>query len=412
MAAKYVKKVLYKILIIITAVTISLVAKNHALAASATVGFEPSEPNVLVGDQFTISVTIETDSTLGDFEGNISYDSTKIEYLSGPSCIAGGDGMLRIQDVNASSSWNTRSYVLTFEAIGIGDCELNLIGSPAAYEYENQEPMSISVTSKTITIAAPKTASSNADLVSMKISPSALTPSFEKGVVDYTTIVDSTTTRLVISAIPEDSKAVVEIVGNQDFVIGDNYVKVVVTAENGSKKEYNIHAVKEDTVALPESPVEEQEEKFAIHASLENGTTILSGNYTYTVVISEEGITIPEGYIKTSIRIDGYTVPVYQLSAKIEDDYLLIILENQFGQRNLYRYDRVEKTIQRYTGDRVIIQDNTNDTELELAKQKRGYEQKIGQKNLLVVVLAGISIVLLIGIISLFLKTKYHQDEL
>lgn len=405
------KKVLCNILFIISMVSISLVMEKHAFAASATIRFESSEPNIVVGDQFTISLTIDTDSLLGDFEGNISYDSSMIQFLSGPSCVTGGDGMLRVQDIDASSSWNTRSYVLTFEAIGVGDCELSLVGSPVAFDYDTQDPMSISTTSKVIQILAPKTASSNADLASMKISPSSLTPSFDQGVTEYNTIVDATTTRLVISAIAKDSTATVKIEGNQDFVVGNNDVKVVVLAENGSKKEYLIHVVKEDATAQPDTLDTEDVQEYAIHASLSEGATILNGIYTYKVVISEEGITIPEGYVKTSIIIDGYTIQVYQLSDNVEDDYLLVILENQFGQTNLYRYDRVEKTIQRYTKDRVIIKENTDQSELELTKQRKDFEQKLGQKNLLVVVLAGLSIALLIGIISLFLKTKYHQDD-
>jgi hypothetical protein len=50
--------------------------------------------------------------------------------------------------------------------------------------------------------------------------------------------------------------------------------------------------------------------------------------------------------------------------------------------------------------------------ELELTNQKKEYEHQLGQKNMLVVILAGFSVVLLIGVISLFLKTKYHDDEL
>jgi hypothetical protein len=388
-----------------------MVRKNHAVAASATVGFEVSEPIILVGDQFTISLTIDTDNYLGDFEGNISYDSSMIEYLSGPSCVAGGDGILRIEDTEASSSWNERNYVLTFEAIGIGDCELSLVGAPVAYDYESQEPMSLSSTSKVIQISAPKSASTNVELADLKIRPSSLTPSFDSSVTEYSTIVDSTTTRLIISAISQDSNAKVEIEGNQDFIIGSNDVRIIVVSEAGTKKEYTIHVVKEDEALLTVTPDESKEEQYTIHASLVDGVTVLKGTYTYNVVISEEGILIPKGYEKTSIKIDGYTVPVYQLSGNVEDDYLLLILQNQFGQANLYRYDRIEKSIQRYTGDRVIIQNATDNSELELTNQKKEYEHQLGQKNLLVVVLAGFSVVLLIGIISLFLKTRYHNDD-
>jgi hypothetical protein len=396
-------------LIIVVFVT-SVVGEKNVFAASASVGFEVSEPNIVVGDQFTISLTIDTDTYLGDFEGNISYDSSIIEYLAGPSCIAGGDGMLRIQDTVTEGSWETRSYVMTFEAVGMGDCELSLIGSPVAYDFDTQDPMSVSSSSKIVQITAPKTASDNANLSNLKISPSTLTPTFDPEVLEYSTIVDSTVTNLVISAETQDEKAVVGIEGNKDFIVGNNTVKIDVVAENGSKKEYTIQVVKEDVAATPTDTATEGEE-FTVHANLEGGSTFISGNFAYTVASSEEGITIPAGYVKTSIKIDGFTVPVYQLEANMEDDYLLVVLQNQFGQTNLYRYDRFEKTIQRYTGDRVIIQEHTDNTELDLEKQKKEYENQLGQKNLIVFILAGVSILLLVGLISLFIKTKFHTDD-
>lgn len=406
--AKY--KAFIGIFLMVIVFVTSVVGAKNVFAASASVGFEVSEPNIVVGDQFTISLNIDTDTYLGDFEGNISYDSSVIEYLSGPSCIAGGDGMLRIQDTVTEGTWDTRSYVMTFEAVGIGDCELSLIGAPVAYDFETLDPMSVSSASKIIQITAPKTASDNATLDNLKISPSTLTPSFNPEVLEYSVIVDSTTDNLVISAETQDENAIVEIQGNKDFIVGTNPVKVIVVAENGSKKEYTIQVVKEDVAATP-TDTETKEEEATIHANLEGGSTFLTGEYAYTVVTSEEGITIPEGYAKTSIKIDGITVPVYQLEENIEDDYLLVILQNQFGQTNLYRYDRFEKTIQRYTGDRVIVQEHTDNIEMDLEKQKKEYESQLGQKNLIVFVLSGVSVMLLIGIISLLIKTKYRSDD-
>lgn len=396
-------------LMIITLVT-SVVGETKAFAASASVGFEVLEPNIVVGDQFTISLNIKTDTYLGDFEGNISYDSSVIEYLSGPSCIAGGDGMLRIQDTVVEGTWDSRSYVMTFEAIGIGDCELSLIGAPVAYDFDTLDPMSVSSASKIIQITAPKTASDNALLSALKISPTTLTPSFAPDVFEYSAIVDSKITSLVISAQAQESNATIKIEGNKDLIVGDNLVKVIVVAENGSKKEYTIQVVKEDANT---SPIDQEDSKdqYTIHASIQGGMTFLSGNYAYTVTELEDGIQIPEGYVKTSIKIDGYTIPVYQLEGKVEDDYLLLVLQNPYGQTNVYRYDRFEKTIQRYTGDRVIIQNHTSNIELELEKQKKAYENQLGQKNLLVLILAGVSVLMLIGLISLFLRAKYHTDD-
>lgn len=397
--------------LILSLVLICFMRPDFVQASSATVGFEIEDAEYMVGDQITVTLTVNTDANLGDFEGNIVYNSAVLEYVQGPSCITGGYGMLRIEDMNVSSSWNSRSYIMTFKAIDFGECEFSFMDTPVAYELENGNAMSVLATSKSISVKGAPTFSSNADLSVIKLSTFALTPTFDASVTEYSVIVDSTTTQLILSAIPVDATSKVEIDGNKDFEVGNNEVTITVTSEAGSKKQYVIHVVKQErpTVTLP---VTQEDQQWNFHASLEDGVTLIRGSYEYSVVTATEDIIIPDGYVKTSIRIDGYTVPVYQLSAKVEDDYLLLVLQNQFGQTNLYRYDRLEKTIQRYTGDRVIIQENSDDVEQEITQISKSYENKLGKKNLVIVLLCGFIILLMVGIIRLYLKTKgIREDE-
>lgn len=380
-----------------------------ASAASATVGFEMNETDITVGERFFVTLTVQTDATLGDFEGNILYNSAVLEYVDGPTCIAGGDGMLRVEDIGASSSLKTRSYIMTFKAIGYGDSEFGFVNSPEAYEYESGEMMSVSASSRTITVSAPATASANSELASIKISPSYLTPTFDPKVTEYSVIVDATTTRLVLSAVAQDAKAIVTIDGNKDFQFGNNDVKLTVTSESGESKIYTIHVQKEENKV--EEETDSSTEPWLFHATVKNGMTVIQGSYEYTVVVADETISIPSDYVKTSIKIDGCTIPVYQLKADVEDDYLLLILQNQYGQNNLYRYDRLEKTIQRYTGDRVIIQENDDNTEFKISQLKKDYEHKLGTKNFIIVILIGFGVILLVSIVVLLLKLRNNQDD-
>ncbi|MDD5935808.1 MAG: cadherin-like beta sandwich domain-containing protein [Clostridiales bacterium] len=386
-----------------------------ALASSATVGFEIEEGEYMVGDQITVTLTVKTDANLGDFDGSIIYNSTVLEYVQGPSCIAGGDGMLRIEDMDASSSWNLRSYVMTFKAIDFGDCEFAFVDAPLAYEYESGNAMSVSATTKTISVLSLPEASDNAELAVLKLGKSELTPSFDSKVMEYSTIVDSTTTQLVLSAIPVDSKAKVSVEGNKNFEVGNNKVVITVTSEAGTSQQYIIQVVKEDreTVSLPVAKEESQKSDSdgSFRTSVEGGITLIHGGFEYTVVKETDGITIPDGYVKTSIKVNGNTIPVYQLAANAQDDYLLLVLQNQFGQTNLYRYDRFEKTIQRYTGDRVIIQGNPDEAELTISQLKRTYQNKLGKKNLVIVVLGGLLVVVVICLITLYLKTKEIRND-
>ncbi len=406
---RYLNHVVLFMLFVLVFAFASFLNSKKAAAASATVGFSTESSDVTVNDKVTIFLNVNTDVTLGDFECNIMYDSTILKFVEGPPCVSGGDGMLRVDDIDASSSWTTRTYVLTFEAIGFGNCELSFAYPPIAYEYESNNAMSVSASSYRFSVDAPPTASTNTNLSAIRISPSTLTPSFDSSVTEYSAIVDSTVSKLIMSATAADSKATVSVEGNQDFVLGTNEVVITVTAESGEQKKYTIHVLKEDIITIEPTPAVNEPVTFG--AVNQNGVVTISGTYKYTVVAESDHITIPEGYVKTTIKVDGHSIPVYQLKDYVEDDYLLIILKNQFEQTNLYRFDRFEKTIQRFTGERVVVKENTQDVEYELNKLKKSYEQKVGTKNLIIVILIAFSVILVIGIITLFLKLKNHQED-
>lgn len=85
--------------------------------------------------------------------------------------------------------------------------------------------------------------SSNNYLKSLEIDGYEIT--FNKEINEYKITVKSDVTSLDIKAIPEDSRARVEITGNEKFKKGNNTVTITVTAEDGSTREYKITANKE-----------------------------------------------------------------------------------------------------------------------------------------------------------------------
>ena len=85
--------------------------------------------------------------------------------------------------------------------------------------------------------------SSNNYLKSLEIDGYEIT--FDKETNEYKITVKSDVTSLNIKAIPEDSRARVEITGNEKFKKGNNTVTITVTAEDGSTREYKITVNKE-----------------------------------------------------------------------------------------------------------------------------------------------------------------------
>ena len=85
--------------------------------------------------------------------------------------------------------------------------------------------------------------SSNNYLKTLEIEGYEIT--FDKETLEYKIKVKSDVTSLDIKAIPESNKSRVEITGNEKFKKGNNTVTIIVTAEDGSTREYKITVDKE-----------------------------------------------------------------------------------------------------------------------------------------------------------------------
>lgn len=94
------------------------------------------------------------------------------------------------------------------------------------------------------TINVTKTANielANTNLEILAIQNVLLNPPFDLNTTHYKAQVSNDTTNLNIFAVPENENAVVQIVGNNELKIGNNLIKIIVTAPNGiSKKVYQV----------------------------------------------------------------------------------------------------------------------------------------------------------------------------
>lgn len=96
----------------------------------------------------------------------------------------------------------------------------------------------------------PTTKSSNNYLEKLVSHNGALSPDFDKNKTTYYVKVPRDVTSLNLSAIAEDDKAKVEIIGNSGFEIGKtSTVYVKVTAENGEQRIYTINVTRADVEA-------------------------------------------------------------------------------------------------------------------------------------------------------------------
>ena len=122
--------------------------------------------------------------------------------------------------------------------------------------------------------------SSNNQLASMSITGVEL--GFQKNQYVYQIRVPYETTELAIKAVPEDSKATVEITGKQ-LQVGDNTVVVKVTAEDGSSLTYAIYVRREERVLSSVATLKELTAK-------EYNLNFNTHQYDYSLTVSNEVI--------------------------------------------------------------------------------------------------------------------------
>jgi hypothetical protein len=386
-----------------------------ALAASAEVELSADLTQVTVGEEFFVYVTISSQTQFGDFEGSLTYDDEILEYQGGAKEIKGSSGFLTISDMANADGDAERKYTMKFEASQVGICTIAFSDRAVVYEFEGAE-MSVSSNSLTINVVAPETASNNTKLKSLKISPSVLSPEFSTDTYEYSTQVDAVTEQLVIVALPEDEKASVSISGNSALVEGENKITISVLAESGDVIEYNIKATKD---AAPEITVTPEDElipdtihgNFTVERIDSDKYAVYSGQYKILEPASDA--LIPAGYIKTKMMLSDISFTVFYPENNMESDYLLIYAENELGETGFYRYDKIERTMQRYVPGTDIVVSGAEETDSPDLMTAKEYQTNLTKAAIVIAILSALCALLITLCIRFFIKSKgYKEDDL
>lgn len=386
-------------------------------AASAQIEISADKREVTVGEEVQVSITIDSATLFGDFEANLTYDDDILQYKGGPSIITGSSGFLKIADINVYEGDTNRKYVLTFEALKVGNSDISFSGRAMVYDYEDEMEMSVSSNIYTISVKAAKTASNNAYLKSLKISPSKLEPAFDKNIYSYSTIVENKVEKLVVEALGEDSNSIVKLKGNDSLKEGENKVNISVIAESGDVIEYTIDVFRE--VATKEN---EMEETPIITPGTKHGTfevaridgelfAVYAGKYKLIEPDSE--VRIPDGFITTRIIISDISINVYAPKDNLESDFLLIYAQNELDEAGFYQYDRIERTMQRYVPDSALGFEEITEPITDNTQQIKDYKASLTKAAIIIALLSIICALLMVVMIRQFMKVKgYHKDDL
>ncbi len=392
-----------------------MIKPQQVFAASATVEFSADSTEATVGDEFFLYVTVSSQTEFGDFEGSITYDEDILEYQGGARQIKGSDGYLTISDRDNTEGDTKRKYTMKFEASKVGICKIEFNDRAIVYELDGAE-MSVSSNTLTINVAAPVTASSNARLKDLKISPSVLNPEFKADIFEYNTEVDYMTDQLVIVAIPEDEKSKVSITGNEALSEGENKIIISVLAESGDVIEYTIKVMKE---AAPEASITPggEPETDHIHGNFEvkkiDGDKFAIYSGQYKLLEPGNDVIIPSGYIETRMILSDVSVTAFYPEGNMGSNYLLVYAENELGEVGFYRYDKIERTMQRYepTTDVVIKPESDVNTEDLITSEE--YRANLTKAAIVIAALSGLCALLIVLCIRFFIKSRgYKEDDL
>ena len=257
-----------------------------------------------------IDVKAEASITKDTFtwSGINNYSSCKLKCTSG---ITDGDDITSanvLKKANGSVKFKTSKTVtctiyLSKDLTG-NDTDLDIVSRTySSAPPKTQAPSTTQAPQTTKTQEAPK--SNNANIKSLTIkgnddSDVVLSPVFNPGVYDYEATVASNVKTVSITPILEDAKAnaVISNNANEELKAGeDNKITITVTAEDGSKKAYNINIKREaltSDATLKSLEIEEAEkfkfdkEKFTYNVKIDKNIKSLTIIYE----LSDENSTI------------------------------------------------------------------------------------------------------------------------
>lgn len=406
------------VLTLILCLMFSFCSISNALGASASLSISGGG-SYTVGSTIRITYTFSATNIAGA-SAQIVYDASVLSYkgCSGGTAPSSASGVINVYagDGNAHSSL---SVTLTFEALKVGSSSISVSpgGDEGIIDYDGN-PLSVSSKSTTVSVTNPSSsASSNANLSSLKVSAGSLSPSFSPSRTSYTVNVGEDVSVCTISATPQDSAATVSVGGSKNLSMGKNVRTVTVTAENGATKTYTITINRGEGGLLPKTLLMDPSD--GSDGEIED-ITVTVGDKEYIVCENYDESSIPKGFVMTIAQYGDKDIPV------IKDENLkytfALLKDPETGDETWFFYDEESdtfaETAQISAEDameygRLLAELNGDDQDSESGSKDRILIIALGAT---VVVLAALVLILQVGIINKnkkkLKKNKKSEEEI
>lgn len=381
--------------LIVISIILSVFLCVPTFAASSSVSV--SSKSVIIGNNVTVTVTINGGEAMYATEANVSYNAGVLQFLSGTSA-NGGNGSIKI--VGTPGGASSQSYTLNFKTIGEGQSSISL----GAVKYVGNDEVGVNGASTAVTVSKPAP-SSNCNLSSLSIPGITLSPAFSPNNTVYSASVPNDVQSITIKAMPASADAVVNGMGEKSLNEGDNSFGITVIALSGAKKIYTVNIrrrlagektveelltvnvgsatkkIVKDISALPLLPgftastatyndqevgvMVDKNNKYTIYyLSDPNGENasyfilnsnnefeplpyIKSGEKVYIIATAPQSLEIPKGFCSKELPFNNSKYPAFAYNdKKMNGFYILYCYDGE--DYGFYSYDSELETLQRF----------------------------------------------------------------
>ena len=259
-------KKIKKIYILILLFFMFILNMNISFAQS-TLMVSSDKTKVEAGEEINVSIELK-DVRVASLTLEIYWDTTRLEYISGPQnsnnlsnrvlyswvsdngenkddILADGFKFKAIQDGTANIVVTGEFYNSNGEIVDINDNHLEIqIGNT------NEQTTTLNETQGNVN-------SDNTNLSVLRLNHEGISPYFDKNIKEYYFIANTSIDNLEVTAIPENSKSTVTVIGNNNLKLGENTIDIKVESEDKTKTSfYKIYVTRTDNIDLANANLE------------------------------------------------------------------------------------------------------------------------------------------------------------
>lgn len=413
------------IILIILAILLGNAINPSSVKAQKHLTISTNKSNIIKNEEVETSVYI-TDTSIATFTLEIYFDTTKLEFVSGPSNCNLVQNRVIYTWTSENGKGQDKIEVHDFKFKAIADGTASIIVTGTFYQADGKEvvllpnnvELNINQTTNQLSTntqqAGQEVSSDNTELQIFRLNEEGIVPTFDPRINDYYFVTDKDIKRLDVTAIPKNQNASVTITGNENLKMGSNTITITVKSEDKTKTtKYRIYVTKTNSLEKANTNLET--------LAVRQGTLVpeFEANITrYNIEIANDiqtidMLAIPEN-INANVQIEGNG------KMKIGDNPIVVTVtaEDEITQRKYeitvhrrsVQEEKAESQEQEAQAQRVssILEEQASNEIAENSETTEAAEEQ-KKKDITYVVIAAIIGIIILVIFILIVKRNLKR---